>query len=527
MAGYTRNDTSNNIANGNVIDADDFDGEFNAIEGAFNGSTGHVHDGTSGNGPLINTSGICDNAITAAKLCDNAVVAAKVCAGAVETSKLADAAVTTIKIADLNLTTAKLADNAVTTAKINDDAVTVDKLGACSVTATSICDGALATINYGDTTISGAKLCLAAVDTAQIADNAITTAKIASCTIATSDIADNAITSDKLANPVTSATVTALTGTCLTVDTEFTLSGSHPTGTRNTAVGLSAFCLATGGCNNTAIGSCSMGNGVVAAGGFNNTGLGSFSAYNMTTGCCNTAIGSNTLLNTTEGYRNTAIGNSAGYGVVNGAANTFVGANSGYCTHALSNTFLGDASGYYTTSGCSNVFLGISAGLSNTTGSNNIAIGCDVGRTGCSPLVLGTIDNTVLIGNNNHTCFVATCAWSTSSDCRDKTDVTDTAYGIDFVKALRPVEYKWDKRSRYVGGVPDGTHKDIHCSIGFLAQDVHSIQSDYGTVKFADGTDTSLLITKEDLIAPLVKAIQQLEERLAQAETTIEELTND
>ena len=32
MAGYTRNDTGNNIANGNVIDADDLDGEFNAIE---------------------------------------------------------------------------------------------------------------------------------------------------------------------------------------------------------------------------------------------------------------------------------------------------------------------------------------------------------------------------------------------------------------------------------------------------------------------------------------------------------------
>ena len=28
--GYTRNDSSNNIADGNVINASDFDGEFNA-----------------------------------------------------------------------------------------------------------------------------------------------------------------------------------------------------------------------------------------------------------------------------------------------------------------------------------------------------------------------------------------------------------------------------------------------------------------------------------------------------------------
>ena len=524
MAGYTRNDTSNNIANGNVIDADDFDGEFNAIESAFNGSTGHVHDGTSGNGPLINTSGICDNAITEAKVCNAAVTTAKLGACAVETAKIADSAVTTTKIADLNLTTAKLADNAVTTAKINDDAVTVDKLGACSVTATSICDGALATINYGDTTISGAKLCLAAVDTAQIADNAITTAKIASGTIATSDIADNAITSAKLANPVTSATFTALTATCLCVSTDMTIDGYHPTGTCNLAIGENSYSTATAGSFNVALGADSMGSGDVT--GLNNTGVGNNALQGLTTGCYNTALGSNAGLVTQTSIYNTYIGFNAGYSSTTNS-NTYVGAISFQCAVNGANTGLGSGSGGSTTTGLCNTFVGVNSGWSNTTGTNNIAIGMDVGRTSCSPLALGTIDNTVLIGNNNHTCFVVTCAWSTSSDCRDKTDVTDTTYGIDFVKALRPVEYKWDRRSRYVSGVPDGTHKDIHCSIGFLAQDVNSIQSDYGTVKFADGTDESLLITKEDLIAPLVKAIQQLEERLAQAETTIEELTND
>ena len=54
---YTRADTSNNIANGKVIDADDLDNEFNAIEAAFNGSTGHTHDGTSGEGAPIEVIG--------------------------------------------------------------------------------------------------------------------------------------------------------------------------------------------------------------------------------------------------------------------------------------------------------------------------------------------------------------------------------------------------------------------------------------------------------------------------------------
>ena len=55
--GYTRNDTANNIADGNVINAADFDGEYDAIEAAFNSSTGHTHDGTSAEGAPITVLG--------------------------------------------------------------------------------------------------------------------------------------------------------------------------------------------------------------------------------------------------------------------------------------------------------------------------------------------------------------------------------------------------------------------------------------------------------------------------------------
>ena len=53
MAGYTRTDTGNNISNGSVIDADDLDAEYNAVEAAFNASTGHAHDGSAGAGAPI------------------------------------------------------------------------------------------------------------------------------------------------------------------------------------------------------------------------------------------------------------------------------------------------------------------------------------------------------------------------------------------------------------------------------------------------------------------------------------------
>ena len=58
MAGYTRNDTAGNIADGNVISAAPLDGEFDAIQDAFALSTGHTHDGsTTGDGGPISKLG--------------------------------------------------------------------------------------------------------------------------------------------------------------------------------------------------------------------------------------------------------------------------------------------------------------------------------------------------------------------------------------------------------------------------------------------------------------------------------------
>lgn len=55
--GYTRADTGNNIADGNIINAADLDGEFDALQTAFNETTGHTHDGTSAEGAPITFTG--------------------------------------------------------------------------------------------------------------------------------------------------------------------------------------------------------------------------------------------------------------------------------------------------------------------------------------------------------------------------------------------------------------------------------------------------------------------------------------
>lgn len=68
MAGYTRQDTANNIANGNVIDADDLDNEFNGVETAFNAGSGHKHDGSAGEGAPITVIGPVQDIVASATL---------------------------------------------------------------------------------------------------------------------------------------------------------------------------------------------------------------------------------------------------------------------------------------------------------------------------------------------------------------------------------------------------------------------------------------------------------------------------
>ena len=54
--GYVRNDSANNIADGNVINASDLDGEFDAIAATL-ATSGHTHDGTAAEGGAVTVLG--------------------------------------------------------------------------------------------------------------------------------------------------------------------------------------------------------------------------------------------------------------------------------------------------------------------------------------------------------------------------------------------------------------------------------------------------------------------------------------
>jgi hypothetical protein len=105
--GYTRNDTANNIADGNVINASDLDGEFDALQSAFNGTTGHSHDGTSGEGPPIDTDGIANDAVTlGTKTSGNYVAAGAVSGVGLSGSASAEGATFTVTSNATNANTA-------------------------------------------------------------------------------------------------------------------------------------------------------------------------------------------------------------------------------------------------------------------------------------------------------------------------------------------------------------------------------------------------------------------------------------
>jgi hypothetical protein len=108
-----------------------------------------------------------------------------------------------------------------------------------------------------------------------------------------------------------------------------------------------------------------------------------------------------------------------------------------------------------------------------------------------------------------------------TSDERDKTNVADLDLGLPFINALRPISYTWDMRSGRVG---TRTH------MGFSAQEVATVLGDQAADRavWSDAPageninvegeavpyDACQGLRYHELIAPLVKSVQELTTRL-------------
>jgi len=280
-----------------------------------------------------------------------------------------------------------------------------------------------------------------------------------------------------------------------------------------------------------------------------------------------------------EGYNNISLGRSAGGNLTgNGAQkNIFIGVDAGLGLDAPENTVAighdamegadGDvdmciAIGYQalysvdasasSNDGKSNIAIGenaadgLSTGSNNTvigrwaaksasalsTGSNNLILGNQAGSAGSPSGNIGTSSNVICLGDAEITDLYCNDTSISSSDKRDKTDVTDFTHGLKWVEQLKPVTYRWDKRYWYneynedgtlkTEGTPDGSKKKTRQHIGFLAQDVLAIEQADGFASKKDDMlvvnlnedDTAYGLKYERLVPVLVNAIKELSEKV-------------
>ena len=295
-------------------------------------------------------------------------------------------------------------------------------------------------------------------------------------------------------------------------------------GETNTAVGYRAAAKTTSGTGNVAIGFDPLYENVS---GSTNIAIGYQCLGAATTVSNNVAIGTQALQDVTCGD-NTAVGSYA--------LKDLVGTGDANVTSGL-NTGLGYAAGGTTANVQKNTLIGAYAGYFGFDGTNQTAnpnydnVTCLGYDSNCSA------DNQVMLGEN----FTSTYAWGAvqnRSDERDKTDIRDTLLGLDFINSLRPVDFRWDYREDYFDRDPetneitsvtkDGSRKRNRYHHGLIAQEVKSA-SDSLSIDFAgyqdhkvNGGGDVLSIGYTELIAPMIKAMQELAAENAQLKARLD-----
>ena len=206
------------------------------------------------------------------------------------------------------------------------------------------------------------------------------------------------------------------------------------------------------------------------------------------------------------------------------------------------NVGIGYQAVYGVSTGNSNTGVGEGALKNVTTGSRNIGIGHDAGQSTSPSGTISTGSNNICLGDNNIANLYCADTTISSSDERDKTDIEDFTHGLDWITQMRPVTYRWDRRSWYLGEdeddindvVRDGSRKRNKINLGLLAQEVMSIEIADG---YAQDRDSQLIThenedgksygLKYDHIVPvLINAVKEQQTIINDLKSRIETLEN-
>jgi hypothetical protein len=122
-----------------------------------------------------------------------------------------------------------------------------------------------------------------------------------------------------------------------------------------------------------------------------------------------------------------------------------------------------------------------------------------------------TTSNTMRLGNGSITNIYANVATLTTSDIRRKKDISDLTTGLDFITALRPVQFR----------MLDGNDR---LDFGFIAQDIEALLGEEYNILGIDGDpDRTLSLRYTDFIAPMVKAMQEQQGQIQEQQGQIQE----
>ena len=295
--------------------------------------------------------------------------------------------------------------------------------------------------------------------------------------------------------------------------------------------------------------------------------------YKLTTGHSNVFAGYRAGEDCTGSNNSVIIGNQAG--CVNNIGNnsTLVGAGAGVEATGNGNTALGMSSLYSCSSGSNNVGIGYSAGSALTGGTDCVMLGKEAQPStgnGANQIAIGKgaaghADNKATIGNANITsidphsdrgCDLGQVAYEFDavhcvsvtevSDERLKENISDTAMGLDFINALRPVSYKFKNIEHQTKTIEQLAHRQVvddngelvtesfteeHEVVvhpgkvhtrhhqGLIAQEVKTVldsmeisAADFGGFvdgNVVDGVD-KLALRYTQFIGPLIKSVQEL-----------------
>jgi len=282
--------------------------------------------------------------------------------------------------------------------------------------------------------------------------------------------------------------------------------GNHANtvGTQNTSLGYSSLSAIGLGSQNTAVGYGALN---ALATGQSNVGIGYFAGANKPNSLQLVAIGDYALegaglaqgavgigvnaLRNSSGSNNTAVGYQAGY------------INAGSGVTGENNVFIGRLATTTITNLNNSIAIGNQASV-NANGSVAIGNGSSTNFTNSVALgngAIATAINMIRLGDGAVTLVESSGAFTTVSDRKFKTNIQNSALGLDFVMRLRPVTYN----------MVEG-HEGILYT-GLIAQELEQVVDDMG-VEFsglkrpANETD-HYSVNYATLTIPLIKAVQE------------------